>query len=498
MKEIRHPKKKRVHPSKCKHSLCEERPFEDGNCIFHCEKDLSNGWCTLSNDKYTKFNGKVYKFWSEFVRISNQHAGDISFRYDEFIVPYYHSNLSHHDSRIQIQKIPNLNFNRCKFVDPVFVSNITSEELTIYRPERISGIYVFDSNIKRVCIAQAASSSNIRFLRSEMHNFELDQSSFDGEVYVAIEESKINHRVDVKELTGKDLLLKISGCTINDLLISDLKISKCEIDYHTKISDRLSISKSEIDSVELSELSLEKQAAWSIDTCSFKRFAVNGIVNNCELIQLNDVSVLDAFSVQRFETKKAIFNNFNISSCSVSFSKCSLHDSVLNDIKWGENLSRIDASIDTIRQIKAAYDRISHYDAANMFYSEEMTRRRKELKQLRWLSNAFQSKLIFSINGVISNYGQSYVRPIFLIIVIAFLARFALINSIYDIFPNSDLSILDSYNCIMHFANELAASITPLKTLMIKDSEFGSIVFATIFSILLWHTYTSAKRYNKR
>jgi hypothetical protein len=50
--------------SECTHKNCS---FENDKCIFHCEKNIENGWIVESDDKYLKINKKIFDFWTEFI-----------------------------------------------------------------------------------------------------------------------------------------------------------------------------------------------------------------------------------------------------------------------------------------------------------------------------------------------------------------------------------------------------------------------------------------------
>ena len=49
----------------CNHQSCDFNIYEGGKCIFHCEKNMENGWVAQSTEKYDKVNDKIKLFWQE-------------------------------------------------------------------------------------------------------------------------------------------------------------------------------------------------------------------------------------------------------------------------------------------------------------------------------------------------------------------------------------------------------------------------------------------------
>ncbi len=485
--------------TECTHMLCQMPRFDNTNeCIFHCEKNESNGWLANSSDKYDKFNSKVIEFWREFVALSNQEADNASFRYNNFVIPFYHQNLASSAFNADISKLKCLRFNHCTFVDVLDLSDLSTDEFWIYGGKISSEIRVFDSKISKFALGDVELGGCVRILRSNFDSIEIDNIHSLFKSGISIESSEVTTGITASRLNGRNFECVISDCSINSMEFNRLQISRIEVNFRTKIQVSAKISDSAVNHLSLEEALFDRGATMFIEKCVFHTFSVHRTVNNCDLIGFTDVTVKSNFSIDWFEGKKFSLNKVSLKDCEITIENSNLSDIMLSSVDWGDNLSRIQSSPDIIRQIKTSYDRIGNHAAGNSFYAEEMKRYRQDLKTERWISNRFQEKFIFHMNGLISNFGQSYMRPIFIMAAMTFPARILLPNTVFDLFPNGDLYLLGCYNKLLVFMNELTKTLTPLKALLISDAEFGSLIFALIYSILLWHTYTAAKRHSKR
>ena len=97
---------------KCSHQFCTYEIYENGKCIFHCEKTIQNGWITKSDDKYSKINDKIEKFWQDFIK----EYSNLSTK-SGIIIPFFHTNLVEAGVLVDIRDIEELKFRNCTFVD---------------------------------------------------------------------------------------------------------------------------------------------------------------------------------------------------------------------------------------------------------------------------------------------------------------------------------------------------------------------------------------------
>lgn len=103
----------------------------------------------------------------------------------------------------------------------------------------------------------------------------------------------------------------------------------------------------------------------------------------------------------------------DISEAKKVISKTSFIDAHLSDIKWGDISTAIDANQSTFRQLKFVNDSQGSYIEANDFYMMEMKEYKQSLKDKKGF---VQEKFVFWLSEKISNFGQSWIKPLFLIL----------------------------------------------------------------------------------
>lgn len=149
---------------------------------------------------------------------------------------------------------------------------------------------------------------------------------------------------------------------------------------------------------------------------------------------------------------------------------------------------------ETYRIIKHSFDSIGNHIEGNKIYPCEMRKYQEELKG----KPLDQEKVIFWINKFISNFGQSYKRPIIGIIITSII--YCLLISGYE--NNYLYSIYEPINNIMNlffsFLNSLAAAIVPLKKFLKEGMELISLIFFIIYSALIWQVIVAVKRHTRR
>lgn len=151
---------------------------------------------------------------------------------------------------------------------------------------------------------------------------------------------------------------------------------------------------------------------------------------------------------------------------------------------------------ETYRIIKHSFDNIGNHIEANKFFPKEMAAYEQELRQVK--KEITQEKIIFTINKLISNFGQSYIRPIVEIIIFAIIYGLVNwgheLNFLYTIYPPANSTI----SCISTIFNYVPKNIMPLKNFLVPGMEFISLIFYVIFSTLIWQTIVAIKRHTKR
>ena len=111
-----------------------------------------------------------------------------------------------------------------------------------------------------------------------------------------------------------------------------------------------------------------------------------------------------------------------------------------------------------------------------------------------------QEKIIFWLNKYSSNFGQSYLLPIFWIAV--FTGIYYLIIQGYEseTLYSFYLPWNEKINLFTTKLNDVASNVIPFKNLMkeSKGYEFITLIFYVILASLIWQTIVALKRHTQR
>jgi len=176
--------------------------------------------------------------------------------------------------------------------------------------------------------------------------------------------------------------------------------------------------------------------------------------------------------------------------CGLDLQDTNLKEANFLNIKTNEKYT----NRETYRKIKHSFDSIGNYIDGNKIYPCEMRKYQEELntKPLN------QEKIIFFINKYISDFGQSYIRPILWMIL--FTSIFLLLNYsyedrwLYKICP--DINILIAF--VVDGFNSWAKAIIPFSRFLKPNMEFLSLIFFIIYSALIWQIVIAVKRHTRR
>jgi len=151
-------------------------------------------------------------------------------------------------------------------------------------------------------------------------------------------------------------------------------------------------------------------------------------------------------------------------------------------------------SRETFRIIKYSFDCVGNQIEGNRYFADEMRKYKQELSNEPWS----QEKLVFFLNGTISNFGQSYLRPLLWIIFFS-LVYLTLIkgyenNWLYSIYPKANAWIAATTG----FFNNVAKAFLPFERLLKEGMELVSLVFYVVFASLVWQTIIAVKRHTRR
>jgi uncharacterized protein YjbI with pentapeptide repeats len=150
---------------------------------------------------------------------------------------------------------------------------------------------------------------------------------------------------------------------------------------------------------------------------------------------------------------------------------------------------------ETFRTIKNSFDKVGNYIEANKFYALEMIKYQSELKGAK---NKKKEKLVFFINNLASEFGQNYWRPIWLMLVFAFLYSLFVLSYENNILYNFSNSTNNKIDFVMTWINGVAKGFIPFQKVLKEGMEALSLLFGVILSGLTWQAIIAIKRHTRR
>jgi len=509
--------------SKCSIETCKVEVFKTyDKCILHCKKDKSfsklykDDFSDVFYDQLVKyiildaFRGQPETELLTKNNFRNYLINDhhIAKRNKEVIVfnHIYFPNTKHEGKKKYenvLRKLENIHFNYCEFSG----NRINLKNVNIYFQD-----CKFHSNWYIDLEANVLDNVD-----NVMYQF----CEFNGQAFC--------HPIIEKDIKRLDYSLFNNCSFINDLEIRDLTINKPIFNNKDKVKkkiNRIIIENCEI----LEDFILSNHI---IDSITIKDSIFKSKLdfknNEVKEVELNNSSF--ELPVDMFNGK---FRNLNIFRCNfngfvkfeksifgvklekgnvVSFKYTTFHRLVnLRNTIFYNGIDIEDADFieppnflniqtetdntnrDTYRMIKNSFDKIGNHIEANKFYVKEMEKYTEELQKKKFS----QEKFIFLLNKKVSNFGQSYARPIGGIILFSIIYRVLIwlqnIGFVYTIYKPANNII----NLVASLFNSFAKGILSFTKILRPGMEFISLIFYIIFAILIWQIIIAVKRHTKR
>lgn len=240
--------------------------------------------------------------------------------------------------------------------------------------------------------------------------------------------------------------------------------------------------------------------------------------------------LLDKFDDNNFKTvfehvTFMDFSSFRGSSfeSGLNFSKTNLKDkpNFLNVKVNPSNTKR-----ETFRIIKNSFDDVGNKLEANKFFAKEMMAysielddiKSKEVEHIRKVKeddeggkvkrykkakgykDSRRARWVFNANNFISEFGENYLRPIFILIVSVIVYTVITLCHKWYFDSHDYFMSWKWFDTISSFFNEFAINILPFR-IFIKDRngiEFISLFFYIWFAVLIWQIIVSVKRHTQR
>ncbi|SEQ46361.1 hypothetical protein [Nitrosomonas ureae] len=255
-------------------------------------------------------------------------------------------------------------------------------------------------------------------------------------------------------------------------------------------------------------------------------FKNNKVMNQFELNNTNYVKIVDMYESKfhsKFEIRKSIFNDF------VGFEKCEFYETentnaaqfvyatFLSFVNFrntkfmnGLNIENINlketpnflntiinpanTNRETFRIVKNSFDKSGNLISAHKFFAEEMRKYKAEVN----ISGKFTHKLILNFNSIFSNFGQSYLRPFFSLVIFTLIYYCLQLGYAYNVLYEIHPPYNDMFLLFSHHLNGLAKSVTPFTRFLYEGMEFLSLFFYIFNSIFIWLTIVAIKRCTQR
>jgi uncharacterized protein YjbI with pentapeptide repeats len=304
--------------------------------------------------------------------------------------------------------------------------------------------------------------------------------------------------------------LHISGVNFVDrFILNNLKIELLEIkdvDFEEKVELKENvISETSIRNVNFSKL-------FDAYKTQFKRFKLSKCIFNdfsgfekCEFGAQGEKNEFPA------EFEYATFLNFTNFRKAIFHSGLDLEHSNLKEAPnfLGATINEEKTNRETFRIIKHSFDKIGNHLEANNYFALEMKKYKSELKQqvssesypkalFNWTIGLFGKNaptrweyLIYKVNEIFSAYGQSYVKPLYIMIMLSLFYTALVCWAGHD---QAFKELLD-----VSLLNSVVKQI-PLysKLLTIKGLEFASFLYHIMFVSALWHFMVAVKSKTRR
>ncbi len=336
---------------------------------------------------------------------------------------------------------------------------------------------------------------------SNINNMKIDNSSFETELNlknISISLDKINNVFFEK--------LNICKSTINtpfhgskDIKINQLILDKVKLDSLDENTD-IDINNIEIDEFKCNKLSISQDM--NLDDAKIDKFRISN--SNIEKVfrirysyikdtfftdtTFEDLQIIDNKNEEFKEKREFRLRNTTIKSTvldKLRLDSFNMSDAHVSDAKIGyvkfQNGSR-----ETNRFFKNYYDSISDYIKANKYYKDEMLEQYKVSKG--------SEKIVLFFNKWISNFGQSWLWPLFWILagtlIFYRLANFDLLS--LDGFRENHIGWM--INDILKFSNPFSKK-TNVDYHMFYWAWFFHKIFMTVF---IYHFVVAVKRKTKR
>ncbi|MDD2829926.1 MAG: hypothetical protein PHW18_10165 [Sulfuricurvum sp.] len=520
----------------CEIEACQLVKFENEcKCILHCDKSIVNGWILSETKPFeknkVKSNADEVMLWNEekinlfwetlfkeikkkfFMCIRKRGGGTNAeavrvmgnSKKTGFYLNFLKIQFPPHRKSLEIfikennKIIINNSFQLCTFYDNCIVNfsdlDIINNQLQIFLKDQ--------SQNRPISFRHCDFKYNLILFRP---------NSIDEKI--SIDECTINQsielcsnfkRIMIGNSKAENLIIKsydekekeIDFLSINDLLITEIKISKITIKdsiidkivsnniiLEHSIFDKFVLKNIQTDNLLLLNIDMVDGSKILFETILTKLLKIEQLSQKAKYIQFHNIDILEKFECERVDFKNAYFYDFNISKSIKKITKTSFLDSNLSSVQWGD-IFEIESTKDMFRQLKFVNDKQGNYIEANSFYSKEMESHKKEIfKKSNWYSPLWQEKIIFLLSENISNFGQSWFLA---------LSWLILINLFFYtiVYLNASLTLIFFTTMIFsYYIGTLLVKAIKFTTIKHISTMIGVLIFISYLNIGSIHSFT--------
>ncbi|WP_257120174.1 hypothetical protein [Arcobacter vandammei] len=363
--------------------------------------------------------------------------------------------------------------------DVIYQTCIFKDEISNYSPDENKKYYKIKSNqFDYTC--KFEKSLNLRNVK------------FDGLLFSTAQGNYLEEKLKIEEV-------RLENCVFNSkVILNRFKIDKFTI-KNTIFKNKFEFKENYIKMLEIDNSNFKKLTDFY--SSKFEEFRVfKSIFDDFvgfEKCEFGSKNIIDEKHIANFTY--ATFLNFVNFRNTIFYSGLNLENTNLketpNFLKSSIELKHTNR--ETIRIVKHSFEKIGNTIEGNKYFSNEMTKYKEELQNKSW-KNHFQEKIVFYTNYFISDFGQNYIKPIFLIVVLSILHYFILLgyenNLLYKIYEPANQTL----SAISNFLNSIAKNILPFKSLLKDGMEFLSLLFGIAYSVLIWLTIVAVKMHTRR
>jgi len=514
---------------KCSYNGCTKNVFNGcDECILHCEKDKLSEDCDngmLSSFYYALLTYMAEDMYESISKLNPEPQEKYDLKIKNYLKGIEESEDTASKSFIEIcntstvtfcgvffpnhrdrdlsyihllSNIKRASFNRCKFnISPIYITIVEMffnkcEFLCFleipYQKWFSKGFHSPFTECKFLRNVQVIPSYDLSII-SQLDSPLFENCKFEEGLYfknLKIKTQLFSYaRTDVLEVFS----LTIEDCEIEEkFILNDLKINSLLI-KDSIFNFKVELKGNEIDEIKIINTNFNGLFD-SFDTKYEKFYCFKSIYSDFVGFEDCKFSALATFKYVTFLS----FTNFRNATFNQGL------DLQTTNLKEAPNFLNIDVlsnntNRETFRIIKDSFDKIGNHIEANKFFGREMCKYEEELPKK--LFN--QEKIIFKLNKLISNFGQSYIRPIILIVICTVLYSILVLghenNWLYTALP---VEVNNTIGFIADILNGGASNIIPFKNILKEGMEFVSLIFYIIFASLIWQTIVAVKRHTRR